>query len=412
MCQSVVAQALHVQHPALRHVDDALGEDFASVERLGRISKGPPAACNEAHAASKASQIARVCIASKHALVCSNECTGMSAPERGPPRLQGTLQYAVSSTVRSEIVGTLPHARQCFLPPCCKGASAPAGCAESATYSLMANNTRGWARITTANGVVRSASPAGLCHRRRWLRDQSRSRLQSGERAMTSRNKLLSSLSTDDFALVGAASRACHARHSKVLEKPNRRINCCLLPRSRVCLRRREAGQRQRGRGRTDRAGGHDRNADRARQSSLASRHLHPGRRRWPLHPSDRLAPGNTVQPIPPRPLLKFVQAFGVQTTHTAISNARSKLDQRLARWLLMAHDRLETDGLPLTDEFLSLMLAVRRAGVTEAVHALEVRGLIARTRGQINVRNRQGLERVAGASYGVPEAEYRRLIN
>jgi len=83
-----------------------------------------------------------------------------------------------------------------------------------------------------------------------------------------------------------------------------------------------------------------------------------------------------------------------------------------LARWLLMAHDRLETDCLPLTDEFLSLMLGVRRAGVTEAVQALEVRGLIGRTRGRINVRNRQGLEQVAAASYGVPEAEYRRLIH
>jgi CRP-like cAMP-binding protein len=110
--------------------------------------------------------------------------------------------------------------------------------------------------------------------------------------------------------------------------------------------------------------------------------------------------------------LLKFVQAFGVQTAHTAISNARSKLDQRLARWLLMAHDRLETDWLPLTDEFLSLMLGVRRAGVTETVQALQGRGLISRTRGQINVRNRQGLERVAAEAYGVPEAEYRRLIN
>ena len=110
--------------------------------------------------------------------------------------------------------------------------------------------------------------------------------------------------------------------------------------------------------------------------------------------------------------LLKFVQAFGVQTAHTAISNVRSKLDQRLARWLLMAHDRLETDCLPLTDEFLSIMLGVRRAGVTEAVQALQVKGLISRTRGQINVRNRRGLERVAAKLYGVPEAEYSRLMN
>ena len=58
--------------------------------------------------------------------------------------------------------------------------------------------------------------------------------------------------------------------------------------------------------------------------------------------------------------LLKFVQAFGVQTTHTAICNARSRMDQRLARWLLMAQDRIRDDILPLTHEFLSIMLAVR----------------------------------------------------
>ncbi|HZZ25438.1 MAG TPA: Crp/Fnr family transcriptional regulator [Roseiarcus sp.] len=75
--------------------------------------------------------------------------------------------------------------------------------------------------------------------------------------------------------------------------------------------------------------------------------------------------------------LLKFVQAFGVQTAHTAVSNAQSRLDARLARWLLMAHDRIGEDTLTLTHEFLSLMLGVRRAGVTEALHALREQGLI-----------------------------------
>ena len=109
--------------------------------------------------------------------------------------------------------------------------------------------------------------------------------------------------------------------------------------------------------------------------------------------------------------LLKFVQAFVVQTAQTAISNARAKLETRLARWLLMAHDRLEGDNLPLTHEFLSLMLGVRRAGVTEVLCTLESQGLIRRTRGQIIVQDRKGIERRAGKSYGVPEAEYRRLM-
>jgi len=108
---------------------------------------------------------------------------------------------------------------------------------------------------------------------------------------------------------------------------------------------------------------------------------------------------------------VKFVQAFGVQTTHTAICNAQSRLDVRLARWLLMAHDRIREDTLPLTHEFLSIMLGVRRAGVTDALHALREQELISYARGQITVKDRKGLERAAGEAYGTPEAEYRRLI-
>jgi CRP-like cAMP-binding protein len=108
---------------------------------------------------------------------------------------------------------------------------------------------------------------------------------------------------------------------------------------------------------------------------------------------------------------LKFAQAFGVQTTHTAICNARSKLDVRLARWLLMAHDRVGGETLTLTHEFLALMLGVRRPGVTEALHALREHGLISYRRGIITLKDRKGMERKAGPAYGVPEAEYRRLI-
>ena len=110
--------------------------------------------------------------------------------------------------------------------------------------------------------------------------------------------------------------------------------------------------------------------------------------------------------------LLRYVQVFMVQTAHTAISNARGKLDARLARWLLMAHDRVRDESLPLTHEFLSLMLGVRRAGVTEALHSLESRKLIYTGTGKVALRNREGLERVAGDSYGMPEAEFRRLIS
>jgi CRP-like cAMP-binding protein len=108
---------------------------------------------------------------------------------------------------------------------------------------------------------------------------------------------------------------------------------------------------------------------------------------------------------------LKYVQAFMVQTAHTAVANSVAKLHERLARWLLMAHDRVKSDELRLTHEFMSIMLAVRRAGVTEAVHVLEDQNLIACKRGVVIVLDRKGLEQVAGRFYGFPEKEYRRLM-
>ncbi len=109
--------------------------------------------------------------------------------------------------------------------------------------------------------------------------------------------------------------------------------------------------------------------------------------------------------------MLRFAQSFLIQATHTAISNGSAKLEERLARWLLMAHDRIDGDELPLIHDFLALMLGVRRPGVTVAIHSLEGQGLIEAARGVIRVIDRKGLEEVANASYGTPEAEYERLM-
>ncbi len=76
-----------------------------------------------------------------------------------------------------------------------------------------------------------------------------------------------------------------------------------------------------------------------------------------------------------------------------------------------MAHDRTRNDTIPLTHEFLSLMLGVRRAGVTEAIQRLKRQKLINNTRNQIIVLNRAGIVKVATNFYGVPEREYQRLM-
>jgi CRP-like cAMP-binding protein len=100
------------------------------------------------------------------------------------------------------------------------------------------------------------------------------------------------------------------------------------------------------------------------------------------------------------RAMLNYVHIFLRQATMTALANGRSKIEDRLARWLLMAHDRLDGDQLSLTHEFLSLMLGVRRAGVTTSLHELEQKGLIFRNRGIILILDREGLEKQSNGTY------------
>src|SRR5215210_374765 len=109
--------------------------------------------------------------------------------------------------------------------------------------------------------------------------------------------------------------------------------------------------------------------------------------------------------------LLRYVHAMMVQTAQTAYANASFNIEARLARWILMTHDRLESDELPLTHEFLSMMRGVRRPGVTVAVQTLEGSGLIRASRGRITVLDRAKLEEVADEAYGVSEAEYASIM-
>src|SRR3954471_1786712 len=105
--------------------------------------------------------------------------------------------------------------------------------------------------------------------------------------------------------------------------------------------------------------------------------------------------------------LLRYAHALMVQTAETAYANAGFTIEARLARWILMTDDRLAREDLPLTHDFLSMMLGVRRPGVTIAVQNLESIRLIRTKRGSITVLDRTGLEGIADSAYGVSEAEY-----
>jgi CRP-like cAMP-binding protein len=128
-------------------------------------------------------------------------------------------------------------------------------------------------------------------------------------------------------------------------------------------------------------------------------RDLHADRRQRSTHERCQAAGGDRRQ---------FNSASGVaalrarlhdQATQTALANGRSKIEERLARWLLMANDRIDGNELALTHEFLATMLGMR-LGVTVALQQLESTGLISHKRGLITILDREALEVAANGTY------------
>jgi CRP-like cAMP-binding protein len=111
------------------------------------------------------------------------------------------------------------------------------------------------------------------------------------------------------------------------------------------------------------------------------------------------------------RPLLRFTHALHVQVTQTAACNGRHTLLERLARWLLVTRDRIDSDVVPLTHDLLSMMLGARRAGVTVAVGALKTAGLVRNATGRVTILDHAGLEAQSCECYRVVKAEYARLL-
>jgi CRP-like cAMP-binding protein len=123
--------------------------------------------------------------------------------------------------------------------------------------------------------------------------------------------------------------------------------------------------------------------------------------------PSANLRRALRASPSLTASLLRYVHVFMTQASQTALAFGRAKLNERLARWLLMWQDRLQTPRLTITHEFLALLLGVRRQGVTVALHELEGQGFIRGTRNQITIIDRRGLLDLADGFYGVPELDY-----
>ncbi len=110
------------------------------------------------------------------------------------------------------------------------------------------------------------------------------------------------------------------------------------------------------------------------------------------------------------RCLLSYAHAFSVQIGATTLSKAHSKLEERLSRWLLMVHDRVDGDEIRVTHATLASLLGARRVGVTIVLGRLEERRLVEMKRGAVIILDRDALERCANGAYGMAESEMRRL--
>ena len=89
-----------------------------------------------------------------------------------------------------------------------------------------------------------------------------------------------------------------------------------------------------------------------------------------------------------------------IQTTETALADGRHKIEERLARWLLLADDRLDSHEIPLTHELLGIMLGTARPGVTIELQELEGRGYVTHRRGMVTIIDREGLVKSTSGAY------------
>lgn len=109
--------------------------------------------------------------------------------------------------------------------------------------------------------------------------------------------------------------------------------------------------------------------------------------------------------------ILRFVRLLMLQISQTALCNRLHSIEERLVRWLLLCHDRLESDELKLTQEFLGIMLGTNRATVTLAAITLQDVGYIKYKRGLITIKDRAGLEDFSCECYEIIKQEYDRLM-
>lgn len=135
------------------------------------------------------------------------------------------------------------------------------------------------------------------------------------------------------------------------------------------------------------------------------------GRGQLALLPTHFLTEEMTREPRVNAIMHRFIYAFYVGVSQLAACNRRHDVEHRLAHWLLLLHDRVGADEMSLTHEFLSFMLATRRAGITEAMSALTAAGAIEPSRNRVRVIDRPKLESLSCECYRVSFEEYQNAL-
>ncbi len=127
--------------------------------------------------------------------------------------------------------------------------------------------------------------------------------------------------------------------------------------------------------------------------------------------PIDRLLDAADRSVTLRRALLRFIEVFLIQMGRTVVSALGHPVERRLARWILLYHDRVRGDEICMTHEEFRIMLGVRRSSITDALHRLEEQHAIRSVRGRVIVREREKLLAMAADTYGPAEAAYERLL-
>ncbi|MEI9405693.1 Crp/Fnr family transcriptional regulator [Mesorhizobium argentiipisi] len=221
------------------------------------------------------------------------------------------------------------------------------------------------------------------------------------------RNHILKSLAPDDFALLQPSMRHVELGIKEQLEIPYRAIEQVYFPETGIAsVVAVMTGGRQSEVGIIGHDGMTGVTVILGQESSPNETYIQIAGQGWCLA-VENLRTALAKSPTLRGSLLRYANAFLVQASRTALVNGHSKIEERLARWLLMVHDRSLGSRIYLTHEFLATMLGARRPGVTTALQMLEYRGLIQARRGEITIVDRSGLIKLTHGAYGEEEQRH-----